>query len=106
MHLAGHDWGGVVGWQVASRYPHLLQSWTALSTPHPLALDAVLAQSEEQRKRFGYILLFRQPGAAEQSLLGGERRGTARDVRRRRRSRSRSTRTSRSSPNRACSRPR
>ena len=69
LHLAGHDWGGVVGWQLASRYPHLVRSWTALSTPHPLALDAVLARSEEQRRRFDYILRFRQPGVAEQALL-------------------------------------
>lgn len=72
VHLAGHDWGGVVGWQVAARYPHLLQSWTALSTPHPLALEAVLARSEEQRARFGYILWFRQPGVAEASLLAAD----------------------------------
>jgi pimeloyl-ACP methyl ester carboxylesterase len=75
VHLAGHDWGGVVGWQVASRHPHLLGSWTALSTAHPLALEAALAQSEEQRKRFGYILLFRQPGTAEQSLLAANGAG-------------------------------
>jgi pimeloyl-ACP methyl ester carboxylesterase len=75
VHLAGHDWGGVVGWQVATRYPHLLQSWTALSTPHPLALAAVLEQSEEQRARFGYILHFRRPGTAESSLLAADGAG-------------------------------
>lgn len=78
VHLAGHDWGGVVGWQVAARYPHLVRSWTALSTANPLALDEVLARSEEQRERFGYILLFRRPGAAEEALLGADGAGLRR----------------------------
>lgn len=68
-HLAGHDWGGVVGWQVVARHPELVQSWTALSTPNPQALEAVLATSEQQRAQFGYILQFRQPGVAETALL-------------------------------------
>lgn len=78
VHLAGHDWGGVVGWQVAARFPQVVRSWTALSTAHPLALDEVLARSAEQRKRFEYILLFRQPGAAEGALLGADGAGLRR----------------------------
>ena len=70
-HLVGHDWGAVVGWQVAARRPDLVRSWTALSTPHPLALATVLAHSAEQRERFGYIRRFRQVGTAEAELLAG-----------------------------------
>src|SRR5690349_3555641 len=65
VHLVGHDWGGVVGWQVAARRPDLLLSWTAVSTPHQLALNEVLAESAEERDRFGYIRSFRSPDAEQ-----------------------------------------
>jgi pimeloyl-ACP methyl ester carboxylesterase len=75
VDLVGHDWGAVVGWQVAARRPELLRSWTAVSTPNPSALNEVLAVDEEQRKAFGYILIFREPGRAESALLGDDGAG-------------------------------
>lgn len=79
VHLVGHDWGGVVGWQVATRRPDLLASYTALATPSPLALNEVMrrtdAVGEAQRARFGYMNLFRQQGTAERILLADD--GTA-----------------------------
>jgi len=72
VDLVGHDWGGVVGWQVAARYPGLLRTWTAVSTPNQLALNEVLTADEEQRARFGYIRGFRAPGRAETSLLADD----------------------------------
>lgn len=71
-HLVGHDWGGVVGWQVAARRPDLVQSWTAVSTPHPVALNDVLAGNDEQRQRFAYIRAFRERG--EELLLAEDAR--------------------------------
>jgi pimeloyl-ACP methyl ester carboxylesterase len=67
VHLVGHDWGGVVGWQVAARRPDLLASWTAVSTPNQLALNEVLASDPAELDRFGYILGLRDP-SAEQRL--------------------------------------
>jgi pimeloyl-ACP methyl ester carboxylesterase len=69
VHLVGHDWGGVVGWQVASRRPDLVRSWTAVSTAHPLALAEVMARDPAERERFGYIRTFRETGRAETMLL-------------------------------------
>jgi pimeloyl-ACP methyl ester carboxylesterase len=73
VHLTGHDWGGVVGWQVAARHPELVRSWTAVSTPHQLALNDVLARDEAQRQRFGYIVAFRERG--EELLLADDAAG-------------------------------
>lgn len=71
-HLVGHDWGGVVGWQVAGRHPELVRSWTAVSTAHPVALNDVLAGNPAQRERFAYIRAFRERG--EELLLADDAR--------------------------------
>ncbi|HEY3717493.1 MAG TPA: alpha/beta hydrolase [Jatrophihabitantaceae bacterium] len=72
VDLVGHDWGAVVGWQVAARHPERVRTWTAVSTPNQLALNEVLAVDDEQRQRFGYILAFREPGRAETALLADD----------------------------------
>ena len=71
VHLVGHDWGGVVGWQVAARRPDLLASWTAVSTPHQAAVDELLARDPAERERFAYIRGLRDPRAEEQFAAGG-----------------------------------
>ncbi|MFN6516859.1 MAG: alpha/beta fold hydrolase [Nostoc sp. CreGUA01] len=37
-HCIAHDYGAIVGWEMATRYPERLISYIALSAGHPLAL--------------------------------------------------------------------
>ncbi len=68
--VVGHDWGAVVAWNLAARHPDRVRTLTAVSVPHPKAMDAALANEHgEQRERSAYIRLFRLPGKAEEVLL-------------------------------------
>jgi len=66
-HVSGHDWGGMVAWHFAGRYPNMTKTLTALSVPHPAALAAA-RDDEDQQARSRYIGLFLQPGKAEHVL--------------------------------------
>ena len=75
VDLVGHDWGALVGWPFASRYPRLVRSWTSLSVPHPAALvrasglDGGPRPDPDQQARSAYIGLFQKAGRAEEVLL-------------------------------------
>ena len=67
-HLAGHDWGALVGWPFVSNHPERVLTWTALSVGHPTAFREAAAEDPDQQQRSAYIGLFRQPGKAEEVL--------------------------------------
>jgi pimeloyl-ACP methyl ester carboxylesterase len=71
FHLAGHDWGGALAWQVAGRHPERLRSLTVVSTPHPAAFRRALDDAGcDQTQRSAYMPVFRTPGAGEDMFLG------------------------------------
>jgi pimeloyl-ACP methyl ester carboxylesterase len=72
VDLVGHDWGAVVGWQVAARHPERVRSYTALSIAHPSAYARALKTSLDQQKRSAYLLLFRLDDKPERVLLAGD----------------------------------
>ena len=57
FHLIGHDWGGVVGWQVAADHSERLISYTSLSVPH---LDAFVKAYMEDSAQFAASNYIRQ----------------------------------------------
>lgn len=63
-HIVGHDWGGVVAWAFAAKYPDRTLSFTAISTPHPRALlDSVF--KSKQLLLSWYMLFFQLPWLPE-----------------------------------------
>jgi pimeloyl-ACP methyl ester carboxylesterase len=74
--VVGHDWGAMVAWVAAGRYPDRVRTLTAVSVPHPWAFAHALRADSDQAKRSSYIEVFRRPGqVAEQRLLGEDGRG-------------------------------
>jgi pimeloyl-ACP methyl ester carboxylesterase len=67
-HLAGHDWGALVGWSVASRHPERLLTWSALSVGHPVAFTDTIRDDPDQHARSSYVDLFLLRGKAESVL--------------------------------------
>jgi pimeloyl-ACP methyl ester carboxylesterase len=66
-HIAGHDWGAVVGWFFAIAHPEMTKSLTALSVGHPAAVASAM-QDPDQQARSRYIDLFLMEGKAERVL--------------------------------------
>ena len=73
-HVAGHDWGAMVAWFFAGRYPEMTKTLTVLSVPHPAALAAASRDDEDQQARSRYVGLFLQAGKAERVLADDDYR--------------------------------
>jgi len=75
-HVVGHDWGAAVGWNLAARRPDLVRSLTALSVPHPKALQAAFRANDGQREMSEYMAFFRAaPDTAAKVLLRDDAAG-------------------------------
>ncbi len=63
--IAGHDWGGAISWQFATRRPDLTERLIVLNLPHLSGLTRELANNPEQQKASAYTRFFQQEGAHE-----------------------------------------
>jgi pimeloyl-ACP methyl ester carboxylesterase len=63
FHVLGHDWGAAVAWTLASRHSDRVDSLSAVSVPHPAALQRAFAGT--QLLRSWYIGLFQLPRLPE-----------------------------------------
>lgn len=67
FHLVGHDFGAVVGWQLACRYGERLATYTPLSVGHPMAyVEAAALPDGDQQERSGYFEWLRAPETADE----------------------------------------
>ncbi|GAA2254461.1 epoxide hydrolase [Streptomyces ruber] len=70
-HVAGHDWGAVVGWYLAARFPGRVRSLTAAGFPHLDAFRHALRVDHRQRLHSGYIDTLSAEDAADTFLADG-----------------------------------
>jgi pimeloyl-ACP methyl ester carboxylesterase len=92
LHVVGHDWGGLVAWWTALRYPERVASLTILNAPHPVAFGRYLREHASQRRRSRYIAGFQVAWLPEyllgrndcallrRTLVRSSRRGTFTDA--------------------------
>ncbi len=69
--LAGHDWGGVIAWHLAERYPELLKRLIILNAPHPKQIEKKYMTNKSQKKASGYVFDLIKP-EAEKSLMADD----------------------------------
>lgn len=66
--LIGHDWGGVVAWQVALSGRVPLDGLITLNAPHPNVFDRVLKDGWRQKLKSWYVAFFQLPWLPEAQL--------------------------------------
>jgi len=76
--LIGHDWGGLIAWQVAIRRPDLLDGLIVLNAPHPAAYRREYNRGLTQKLRSWYVVFFQLPILPELGLSAGEGKAVAR----------------------------
>ena len=81
VNLVGHDWGGIVAWNLASKYPKRLHRLGILNAPHPLVMRRFLLRDFEQMRRSLYALFFQLPWLPERLLSADRWRGAVRALR-------------------------
>lgn len=78
--LIGHDWGGVIAWQVALRRPGLLDGLVILNAPHPAVYRRAYASGWRQKLKSWYILAFMAPALPEWAMVARNGEGMVRTL--------------------------
>jgi epoxide hydrolase 4 len=66
--IVGHDWGGMVAWWLALKYPTRLERLAILNAPHPTAFVRHIRRSPAQLRRSLYAAFFQIPWLPETLL--------------------------------------
>ncbi len=72
VQLVGHDWGGLVAWQLLTDRPAFVERAVILNAPHPATLLPHLARRPWQAVRSAYIGAFQLPWLAEAALRAND----------------------------------
>ena len=69
--IVGHDWGGMVSWQLALNAPQYVEKLIILNLPHPQGLARELATNPQQQKNSQYARDFQKDDAASKLTAEG-----------------------------------
>ena len=61
VYLVGHDWGGVLSWFIAEKYPSKIRKLGIINAPHFKIFQERLKSDESQKKASYYIYNFLKP---------------------------------------------
>ncbi|MCU4717084.1 alpha/beta fold hydrolase [Halapricum hydrolyticum] len=64
-HVVGHDWGAAVAWDVALRYPEVVDRLGIINVPHPRVFEAHLTSNLTQLRKSWYMFYFQVPWLPE-----------------------------------------
>jgi pimeloyl-ACP methyl ester carboxylesterase len=64
-HIVGHDWGGVIAWHLAQKFPHCLNRLAVLNAPPPHRFIQELMSNLDQARRSWFVFAFQVPGLPE-----------------------------------------
>ena len=81
VNLVGHDWGAVVAWTLAIKYPQRLHKLGIMNVPHPAVMKRFLTRDLEQMRRSWYVFFFQLPWLPEAGLRAENWRGAERALR-------------------------
>ena len=69
LTLVGHDWGGIVSWALALKYPEMLERLVVIDAPPPFTWNRDLRESPKQRDAVNYMVEFSKPSPEPEELL-------------------------------------
>jgi epoxide hydrolase 4 len=69
LTLVGHDWGGIVSWAFALKYPEQLERLVIIDAPPPFTWNRDLRESPKQRDAVNYMLEFSKPSPEPEQML-------------------------------------
>ena len=65
VNLVGHDWGAIVAWTLANKYPERLHKLCIMNVPHPAVMRRFLSRDLDQMRRSLYAAFFQLPWIPE-----------------------------------------
>ena len=60
-HVVGHDWGAIVGWDLALRRPETVDRLGIINVPHPTVFRQVIRSNLTQLRKSWYVFYFQIP---------------------------------------------
>jgi pimeloyl-ACP methyl ester carboxylesterase len=69
LTLVGHDWGGILSWAFALKYPELLEKLVIIDGPPPFTWNRDLRESPKQRDAVNYMIELSAPSPRPEEML-------------------------------------